>query len=407
MKRLGTPKFKGFDVRRGIFRGWGLGIIFLVILVFYPFVDSDLTRITAAANAGIFIMMALGLNIVVGFAGLLDLGYAAFFAIGAYTYALVDAGAISVHGHTLSISFWPMLIIGAIVAAFFGAVLGAPTLRLRGDYLAIVTLGFGEIVPLVFRNTAALGSVNGFTGLDVPSAITILWIGSIEFNVIDPVPFYYLILILGLLVVLAVVFLRDSRIGRAWVAMREDEIAAACSGINLVRTKLLAYAMGASLSGIAGVYYAAKLTTVTPDQFDFTVSIYILVMVVLGGMGSIPGVIAGAGVIYFINNYFLPQLNHWVQSTPALTHTILANVDFTQIRNLLYGIILVAMMILRPEGLIPSGRRRRELHGEGVAIESLSVVGEVAAEVEVPAGSETSVGGVADGDLAAGTESRE
>ena len=358
---------------------WVVLLVLVAILV-YPLVDGfqdSTTRITTLVNAGVFVLMALGLNIVVGYAGLLDLGYVAFFTLGAYSYAIANFGNIHVVGNGLAyvtpgnpyhiggsevhLAIWPLLIGGMVIAAVFGILLGAPTLRLRGDYLAIVTLGFGEIVPIVFHNNSALGGAFGFTGLDLPS------LGSLQFDLVNPIPFYYFIVFLCGLAVLLVLSVRNSRFGRAWIAIREDEIAAAASGVNLVRTKLLAFAMGASLGGLAGVYYAAHLTTVTYDQFDFSISIYVLVMVVLGGMGSIPGVITGAVVVYYVNSNILAFLNDSVHSLSAVQDPngvlhFLDSVDLTQIRNLLYGLVLIIMMIVRPEGLIPSARRRRELH---------------------------------------------
>ncbi|WIG59331.1 MAG: branched-chain amino acid ABC transporter, permease protein LivM [Ktedonobacterales bacterium] len=353
-------------------RHW-VAVVVLALVIAFPFLDftSDaVTHVTVLVNAGVFVLMALGLNIVVGYAGLLDLGYVAFFTLGAYSYAMANFGNIirtksgiayqvpgqTIPGTPITLSVWPMLLGGLVVAAVFGILLGAPTLRLRGDYLAIVTLGFGEIVPIIFHNNAALGGAFGFTGLDLPSSIPTP-LGPIKFSFLNQVTFYYFILILCLLAVLLVLSIRNSRFGRAWIAIREDETAAAASGVNLVRTKLLAFAMGASLGGLAGVFYASHLTTVTYDQFDFSISIYVLVMVVLGGMGSIPGVIAGAVVVYFVNSYVLGYLNNTLHD-----HNILVNFDFSQIRNLLYGLVLILMMILRPEGLIPSARRRQELH---------------------------------------------
>ena len=377
---------------RYLLRNWLL-VLAAIFVVFYPFIDSDITRQSVVANAGVFVLMALGLNIVVGYAGLLDLGYVAFFTLGAYSYAIANFGNIHVVGKGLAyvtpgnpqhiggteihLAVWPMLVGGLLIAATFGILLGAPTLRLRGDYLAIVTLGFGEIVPIIFHNNLALGGAFGYTGLDLPASI-----GPIQFSFLDPIPFYYFILTLIGLAVLVVLSIRNSRFGRAWIAIREDETAAATSGVNLVRTKLLAFAMGAALGGVAGVYYAAKLTTVTYDQFDFSISIYVLVMVVLGGMGSIPGVMLGALIVYFVNSYVLGFLNVYVHSLSAVTDLsgplhFLNQTDLTQIRNLLYGLVLILMMILRPEGLIPNVRRRRELHTsvalepEGGAVEAL------------------------------------
>ncbi len=314
------------------------------------------------ADAGVFVLLAIGLNVVVGFAGLLDLGYAAFFAIGAYTYAY---GASPFSG--LDIPFWPMLLVGALVAAMFGVLLGAPTLRLRGDYLAIVTLGFGEIVPVVFLNadTYTRGT-NGITGLSQPSLYGIFGINGFGFT--DPWPYF-----LTVLIVIAVAFsflyrLQDSRVGRAWVAIREDELAAASMGINTITTKLLAFSIGASTSGLAGVFYASKLSIVSPDQFGFTVSFTVLAMVVLGGMGNIWGAAAGAFIVYEIQSQGLKQLGAFVQSLHVPTLALgpvsvnLGAIDFINFQYLLYGLALVLMMLLRPEGLFPSRRRRSELH---------------------------------------------
>ncbi len=300
-------------------------------------------------NAGVFVLLALGLNIVVGLAGLLDLGYAAFFAIGAYTYAY---GASPFTG--LEIPFWPMLLVGAIVAAIFGILLGAPTLRLRGDYLAIVTLGFGEIVPIVFLNSDQLtNGTNGIGGIFKPS------IFGFTFTLTNPWPFYIVMVGLVTLTMIFIYRLQDSRIGRSWEAIREDELAAASSGINTVTAKLLAFALGASTAGLAGVFNAAKLTLVSPDQFLFVVSFTVLAMVVLGGMGNIWGVAVGAFVIYTIQSVVLKTLNQFFDTTGI---PILKDIDFIQFQFVLYGVALVLMMLLRPEGLFPSSRRKRELH---------------------------------------------
>ena len=201
-----------------------------------------------------FVLLALGLNVVVGFAGLLDLGYAAFFAIGAYTYAYGASGFTG-----LSIPFWPMLLVGALVAAVFGVLLGAPTLRLRGDYLAIVTLGFGEIVPVVFLNADKYtNGTNGITGIAQPSIYGLFGINGFGFT--NPWPYYLTIVAIITVVVMLLYRLQDSRLGRAWVALREDELAAASMGINTITTKLLAFSIGASTAGLAGVFYAAKLS---------------------------------------------------------------------------------------------------------------------------------------------------
>jgi ABC-type branched-subunit amino acid transport system permease subunit len=314
------------------------------------------------ANAGVFVLLALGLNVVVGLAGLLDLGYAAFFAIGAYTYAYGASGFTG-----LNIPFWPMLLVGAGVAAVFGILLGAPTLRLRGDYLAIVTLGFGEIVPVVFLNADTLtNGTNGITGIAQPNAYGLFGINGFGFT--NAVPYFITVVAIITIAFILLSRLQDSRLGRAWVAIREDELAAASMGINTVTTKLLAFAIGATTSGLAGVFYSSKLGSVTPDQFGFTVSFTALAMVVLGGMGNFWGVAAGAFIIYEIQSTGLKQLGGFIQSLhiPAISLgplTIdLSTINFLNYQYLLYGLALVLMMLLRPEGLFPSRRRRRELH---------------------------------------------
>jgi ABC-type branched-subunit amino acid transport system permease subunit len=301
------------------------------------------------SNAGVFVLLALGLNIVVGMAGLLDLGYAAFFAIGAYTYAYGSSTFSGVHA-----PFLLMLILGALVAAMFGVLLGAPTLRLRGDYLAIVTLGFGEIVPIVFLNSDKYTEgTNGIGGLDPPS------LPGVEFGILNPWPFYVLMIVIITVVMVLIYRLQESRIGRAWMAIREDELAAASNGLNTVTTKLLAFALGASTAGFAGVFNASKLTLVSPDQFLSQVSFSVLAMIVLGGLGNIWGVALGAFIIYTIQVVFLKQMNTFFES---LHVPILQDINFVQYQFLLYGLALVIMMLFRPEGLFPSQRRKRELH---------------------------------------------
>jgi ABC-type branched-subunit amino acid transport system permease subunit len=318
-------------------------------------------------NAGVFVMLALGLNLVVGIAGLLDLGYAAFFAIGAYTYAYVASPfGNSIIGIPIveslgtdagGLLFWPMLLVGALVAATFGILLGAPTLRLRGDYLAIVTLGFGEIVPIVFLNSDAVtNGTNGIGGLLRPALP-----GMGSFSAINPWPYYVTMLVLVTVIMILCYRLVESRLGRAWEAIREDELAAAANGINTVTTKLLAFALGASTAGIAGVFNASKLVTVSPDQFTFIVSFTVLAMVVLGGMGNFWGVAVGAFTIYTINNVLLKTLNEFFDRVNA---PILQDINFIELQFLLYGLALVAMMLIRPEGLFPNSRRKRELHTE-------------------------------------------
>lgn len=354
-----------------------------VFVLFYPAIDPILFgfgsngRLSGYGDLGYYIILALGLNIVVGFAGLLDLGYVAFFAIGSYTWGLIGSTqleqvlGIIVKPTIWPYFFWPMLIIGALIAALWGVVLGAPTLRLRGDYLAIVTLGFGEIVPIIFLNLPKItNGPNGIVGVFPPKLFGFDW------NSFTPIPFYYLILALIALCIFANVRLRDSRLGRAWVAIREDEIAAASSGINLSNTKLLAFGAGAFFSGVAGVYHAAKLGNVTPDSFSYSDSVIYLAMVVIGGLGSIPGVIVGAVAVYSVNLLILAQLDSLASDPGNVLHivqVIFPNFTFGSIRNLLFGTVLVVIMIFRPEGLIPSARRRRELHKETPASESLDV----------------------------------
>jgi branched-chain amino acid transport system permease protein len=335
------------------------------------------------AYAEVFAILALGLNVVVGFAGLLDLGYAAFYAIGAYTLGLLASAQsqfwlprnASLHLPFLTIASsgvhqgihlnpWVALPLCGLVAATFGVILGAPTLRLRGDYLAIVTLGFGEIVPEVItnlgpNNTLGLPNItngtNAIFGIDQPS------LGPLQFST-DQVPWYYLGLAALVAIILLAGRLENSRLGRAWVAMREDELAASCMGINLTKTKLSAFAMGAFFSGIAGMINGSRLQTITPDAFTFQVSITILTMVVLGGMGSIPGVLIGALIVASVQLTLLDKLTSVVQGLGGLTHiTFLQTLDLTQGKNLIFGLLLVLMMIFRREGLFPSSRRRVEL----------------------------------------------
>lgn len=372
---------------------------------------GSLAYISQAAHAGTWVLLAIGLNVVVGFAGLLDLGYAAFFAIGAYTYALFASsqlGSSPLH-HNFHMPFWLMLVLGMFVAASFGAILGFPTLRLRGDYLAIVTLGFGEIVPQLSYNLPQwTGGINAIGGIDqpwFPAWITGPWAGANSISVfqnancrnpfaqthfipcfsfsLDPVAYYVLIVILIFGAVILVNNLYKSRLGRAWMAIREDEVAAAAMGINTVTTKLLAFAIGASFSGFAGAYYGASFDLVSPDDFLFVVSITVLVMVVLGGMGNISGVIVGALVIYFILNTLLPSL---ASNAESLANTIgLSSLtaqkgdwpglyaEVQRLQFLLFGLILVLIMLLRPQGLFPSRVREQELKHAAVQEEGSAV----------------------------------
>ncbi len=296
-----------------------------------PLVLSSAYQIDVLTTAGIYALLALGLNVVVGMTGLLHLGYAAFFAIGAYTYALLN-----VHFH---LPFWLGVPPALLMTAGFGVALGIPAVRVRGDYLAIVTLGFGEIVRIAVTNLEPwTGGPNGILGIAHPT----VWIprqGFYDFGV-SSVPYYYLVLILVMLATVACVRVSRSRIGRAWTAIREDELAAACAGINTFQLKLLAQGFGAALAGVAGALFAAKQGTITPDSFDFVLSVMVLAMVVLGGLGSVAGAIVGALVL---------------GSLPELLR------GFEQYRMMIFGLVMILMMRWRPQGLFGSGQIRREL----------------------------------------------
>lgn len=297
------------------------GILFLLAVAF-PLVVPNRYYVDVAALTGLYVMLGLGLNIVVGYAGLLDLGYVAFYAIGAYTSAI-----LSKH---FEWSFWATIPVAAGGAALSGVLLGLPVLRLRGDYLAMVTLGFGEIVRIVLNNLEFTGGPNGIISIPRPR------LG--EFVLKDPAHFYYLILAFCILTIFAVGRLRDSRIGRAWTCIREDELAAEMSGISLLQLKILAFALGATWSGFAGAIFAAKMRLVAPESFTWVESFIILCIVVVGGMGSIPGIVIGAAAMIV-----LPEMLR----------------GFSQYRMLVFGGALVLMMLFRPEGLLPGTSRRR------------------------------------------------
>jgi branched-chain amino acid transport system permease protein len=344
------------------------------LVLAYPWIDEffRLRYMNQMIPIMVFILMALGLNIVVGYAGLLDLGYAAFFAIGAYATGMVASPHLGV-----SLSFWLAIWIAAAAAAIFGLILGAPTLPLRGDYLAIVTLGFGEIVPVAANNLDRIGiSILGFPivenfdltgGAKGINPINRPWLPFIgDFRPDQQIPWFYLILAIMLFSIFFILRLRDSRLGRAWMAMREDELAASSMGIDIVRTKLLAFSMGATFSGFAGAFYGAYISAIFPSSFRFDVSVMLLCMVILGGLGNMTGVILGGLIIQFADRLFLPQLSQLVQrlfentDNPALREINFAS-DF---RLLLFGLTLVIMMLVRPEGLVPNQRRRMELRGD-------------------------------------------
>jgi branched-chain amino acid transport system permease protein len=353
-----------------------LGIICVTAAaLLFPLVNQNDADIDSGANALAFAALALGLNIVVGFAGLLDLGYAAFFAIGAYAYGVASswqwqpewsgfwepfqwldlvarfhtAGGDVVH---FQVSFWLMLPIAAAIAAFFGVLFGAPTLRLKGDYLAIVTLGFGEIVPIVVRNTPTI--TNGAMGLNGVAAPRLF---GYDFGV-DAIPYYYVGVALVAFLILTSQRLKESRIGRAWMAIREDEIAAMAMGVDRVRYKLLAFAAGAAFAGATGTFYVAKLQTATPEMFMFPVSVMVLVMVVFGGIGSVWGVVVGALLLQILQSWFLEDLSGWLHALGRLVNIDwLQHVELASSIELIFGLILVLMMLYRRQGLIPAARR--------------------------------------------------
>ncbi len=336
-------------------------LVLAILLLLLPFLIDELFGrgwVRILAFALLFVMLALGLNIVVGFAGLLDLGYVAFFAVGAYTYALLASPQLGLH-----LPFWIILPICALIAALFGALLGAPTLKLRGDYLAIVTLGFGEIIRIFLNNlNAPINITNGAQGI---SQIDPMRIGEFSFGrtlEIFGLTFpsvhlhYYLFLALTLLVILVSSRLQYSRIGRAWVAIREDEVAADAMGINTRNSKLLAFVIGASFGGVAGGLFAGFQGFVSPESFGLMESIMILCMVVLGGMGNIGGVVLGAVLLVILPEVFRNGAGPLQQL--LLGKTI---VDPESLRMLLFGVALIAVMLWRPAGLWPSSVRRREL----------------------------------------------
>ena len=310
----------------------------------------------------LYVFLALGLNIVVGFAGLLDLGYVAFYAVGAYVYALLASPHFGLHW-----PFWVILPICAAVACVFGVLLGSPTLKLRGDYLAIVTLGFGEIVRIFMNNlNAPINITNGPQGITLIDPVSI---GPLDFSktseilgfaISGPQKYYFLLIVLAIFVIIINLRLQHSRIGRAWQAIREDEVAAKAIGINTRNIKLLAFAMGASFGGIAGGIFSATQGFVSPESFSLIESIMILAMVVLGGMGHIPGVILGAVLLTV-----LPEVLRYGVGPlqTALFGTML--IDPESLRMLIFGLALVLVMRFKPAGLWPSPERRRELQEGG------------------------------------------
>jgi branched-chain amino acid transport system permease protein len=344
-------------------RVWlGTALVGLTLLALpFALTYAGTAWVRIANFAILYILLALGLNIVVGFAGLLDLGYIAFYAVGAYTYALLASPHFNLH-----LPFWVILPIGAALAAFFGLLLGAPTLKLRGDYLAIVTLGFGEIVRIFLNNLSRpVNITNGpqgvagidpfrIDGFDFAQYQTLL---SLQFS--GPIKYYYLLLAVVIAVIVINLRLQNSRIGRAWEAIREDEIAASAMGINTRNVKLLAFAMGASFGGLAGGMFSAMQAFISPESFVLVESIMVVSMVVLGGMGNIWGVILGALLLSFV-----PEILRW--TVQPLQEALFGRqlVDPEVIRMLVFGLALVLVMLFRPAGLLPSAVRKRELTGQ-------------------------------------------
>jgi len=356
------------------------GAVLMVAILFPLAFDPLATQMDVAIFVLAYVMMALGLNIVVGFAGLLDLGYVAFYAIGAYTigwlasdhftgiggeegvHVLVSDFISNISG--VHVNFFLVLIAAMIVAAVLGALIGLPTLRLRGDYIAIVTLAFGEIIGRVALNgdEVTFGDYQLTNGQQAISPVDQPYLPGVAYefdSAFNLRPYYWTGLILLCFVLLVNFRLRDSRLGRAWIAMREDEVAAASMGVPLVRTKLLAYAAGAALGGVAGAFLGSYNNAINSNQFQFSFSIFVLAMVILGGMGSIWGVTAGAVALAVIDRYLIPEVLNDLPSTFGL------DFQLTQLSFGIFGFLLVLIMVLRPEGLFPERRRKMELT-EGV-----------------------------------------
>jgi branched-chain amino acid transport system permease protein len=391
---------------------WSLALLVVAAFGFY-FYETLLPQLTDGFNSGVqdwapistindclvLAIMALGLNVVVGYAGLLDLGYVAFWAIGSYVgawlmstfwFQIKDGFSVgSVPGVSkqagIHLNFWAVLVIGGLVCGVFGILLGAPTLRLRGDYLAIVTLGFGEIVPEFFRNGDNIGGhniTNGTRGINPVDPINTTPLNSVGFPDqlglgVVALPYLYLILC-GLVAICLFVSLRirSGRLGRSWLAIREDELAANMMGVSLVRSKLSAYAVGAMFGGLGGVAYSETVGGALPDSFSFAQSIFVLIMVVLGGMGNVWGVLVGAVVLDWINRDGLVRLGH-VYNTTFDQHIQIEKYTF-----LVFGIILVLMMLFRREGLLPE-RRTRQIMNEPSRTEMESIGADVEGAQEV------------------------
>jgi branched-chain amino acid transport system permease protein len=360
-------------------------IVFVAILpLFYPLTASFVNTATIALA---YIVMALGLNIVVGFAGLLDLGYVAFYALGAYSMGWFGSAYFVKEGSSKSVdvfagpeasgqpgvhlNFLLIILAAVVICAIAGILIGLPTLRLRGDYIAIVTLAFGEIIRVIAVNGEDISlfgyeltnGKKGITPIDVP---VLPGYGTLPIQDFNLRPWYWLALVMVLIVLFCNIRLRDSRLGRAWVAIREDEVAATSMGIPAVKTKLMAYASGAAFGGMSGAFLGAYLRTVNAEQFEFSFSILILAMVILGGLGSIWGVVLGATILSFIERQFL------LETAPNALHDAGITIDSSQLTGGVFGFLLVVMMVLRPEGLLPERRRKLEMtEGVGTGTESV------------------------------------
>lgn len=358
----------------------------LVLLVLIPFLGTfNGYYLEVAIQIGIYVALALGLNIVVGFVGLLNLGFVAFYAIGAYLWAIFGSPQANefIPGGFFPLSpnwFFLFLIFSIAAGALTGTVLGLPVLRLRGDYLAIVTLGFAEVVRAVVNNLdKPINFTNGPKGISPitkPPLFFKPWLEFFGFEIADstlyPLYFYFLVLLLVLLIILITRRLEDSRIGRAWKAIREDELAASAMGVPVVRMKLFAFAVGASFASAVGVLFAAKQVFINPESFTFMESIGVLAMVILGGMGSIPGAILGATGVTILNLQLLKGLSLWLnglrQSGAELTLPLLGSYSLSQLpaqfepakyERMVFGLILILMMIYRPQGILPPRRDQR------------------------------------------------
>jgi branched-chain amino acid transport system permease protein len=399
------------------FKRYGLPLLVAALVFLFPFYATDDGAPLHGLFVGVlgmdidtvfqmaeYVMLALGLNIVVGYAGLLDLGYVAFFALGAYALGwfgsglfagqnvhFLDTNKVELPG--IHMSFWFVVILAGIVAGIAGVIIGWPTLRLRGDYLAIVTLGFGEIIPDVFRNGDQMplpdgvkgsvpfiefsphnltNGVRGVTQLDRPGfgetldgATGGLLPDRYSSLPTELKPWFYTILIMTLITIFVNIRLRDSKMGRAWIAVREDEVAASAMGVPLMRTKLWAYAIGGIFGGFVGVLHGAFINGIFPTSFSFQISIIVLVMVIVGGMGNIWGVIVGAAIVSWLNFTGLGKIGEWVNDGIGAFGSDYT-VDIPKYKFGIFGLALILMMLFRPEGMIPSARRKAEFEEGGV-----------------------------------------